>query len=64
MVRSKIIRVHPLFYDALDQMRRDLEKMELQIFTDTELTRRVGLRMRKRREEFYKKNKKVFNRSP
>lgn len=57
MVKSRIIRVHPIFHDALKQMGKDLERLEKQFFTDTELTRRIGLRMKKRRGEFAKKKK-------
>ncbi len=57
MVRSKVIRIHPIFRDALERMREDLEKMEKQLFSDTELTRRIGLRMARRRSKFAKKKK-------
>lgn len=55
MVKSRLIRVHPIFYDALEQMRNDLEKLEEQLFSTPELTRRIGLRMKNRREEFARK---------
>lgn len=57
MVRSKVIRVHSSFIDALAQMREDLERIEEQLFPDTELTRRIGVRMKKRRAKFAKKKK-------
>ena len=56
-MKSRVIRVHVIFYDALEQMRKDLEKLEEQLFPDTELTRRIGLRIKKRRGEFAKKKK-------
>lgn len=57
MVRSIRIRVHPLFADALEQMRIDLEKFEKQIFYNPELTRRIALRMKQRRKFFAKRSK-------
>jgi len=57
MVRTKIIRVHPIFYEALEQMREDFEKLEHTTLRYPELTRRLGLRIKNRRNEFARKKK-------
>jgi len=57
MVRTRQIRVHPEFEDALNQMRRDLARIEKHVFQNPELTRRIAIRMKARRSDFARQNK-------